>query len=194
MPNAADDLGAAGSPRFIRAVAVLLILAGVGLAALRFIGASPAEDGLEGALGSVALGAPVVATGVLALLALRGRAVLLIPAALVLVPMSFLSFALVTLPLLIPAVMLFMGYQRRAATEPLSATRVVATLMVVTVFLIAAVAVLFVHEDPRHYATPTESGSTSDIITSVEALVSLALTTTGVIAGWTLSPPPVSSG
>lgn len=72
---------------------MFLVLAGGGLAAIRFVGASPVEDGVEGALGSFALGAPVMATGVLAVLALWDRAVLLLPAAVVLVPMSFLSLS-----------------------------------------------------------------------------------------------------
>ncbi len=181
--------GLVGSPPFIRGVAAFLVLAGSGLAAIRFVGGSPVEDGFEGMLGSVALGAPVMATGVLALLALRVRAVLLLPAALVLVPMSFLSFALVTLPLLVPAVMLFVGYGRRSAVEAVSGPRGAATLVVVVALLVAAVGALFVHQDPREYTTPTGGGSTSDVITTVEALISLVLTAASVAAGWYLSAP-----
>lgn len=184
----------ASSPSFIRAAAVLLVMAGVGLAAIRFLGASPVENGVEGALGSLALGAPVMATGVLALLAARGRSVLLLPAAIVLVPLSFLSFALVTLPLLIPAVMLFAAHRRRARLEAISTGRAALTLCVVALLLIAAVAALLVHQDPRDYTTPTESGSTSDVITAVEAAISLALTAGGMAAGWRLSAPRVRAG
>lgn len=183
------EVGLAGSPPFIRGVAALLVLAGLGLAAIRFVGASPAEDGIEGALGSLAFGAPVMATGALALLALRDRAVLLLPAAVVLVPMSFLSFALVTLPLLVPAVMLSVGYRRRSRVESTSGARATVTLWAVVLLLIAAVAALLVHQDPREYSTPTSSGGTSDIITAVEALISLALTATSLAAGWFLSAP-----
>jgi hypothetical protein len=183
------EIGLAGSAPFIRAVAAFLVLAGLGLAGIRFVGASPAEDGIEGALGSLALGAPVIATGALALLALRDRAVLLLPAAVVLVPMSFLSFALVTLPLLVPAAMLSVGYRRRSGVESMSGARAAVTLWVVVVFLIAAVGVLLAHQDPRDYSTPTSSGGTSDIITTVEALISLALTATSLAAGWFLSAP-----
>lgn len=183
------EVGLAGWEPFIRALAAFLVLAGLGLAAIRFMGASPVKDGVEGALGSLALGAPVMATGVLALLALRDRAVLLLPAAVVLVPMSFLSFALVTLPLIIPAVMLSIGYRRRSRSESMSGARAAVTLWVVVLLLIAAVGALLVHQDPREYTTRTSSGSTSDIITTVEALVSLTLTATSLAAGWFLSAP-----
>jgi hypothetical protein len=184
-----SDMGFAGSEPFIRGVAAFLVLAGMGLATIRYLGGSPAEDGLEGALGAFALGAPVMATGALALLALRGRAVLLIPAAVVLVPMSFLSFALVTLPLLVPAVMLSVGYRRRSGVESMPGARAAATLAVVVPLLIAAVGALLVHQDPREYTTSSSSGSTSDVITSVEALISLLLTATSLAAGWFLSAP-----
>lgn len=182
-------MGLVGSASFIGGVAMFLVMAGGGLAAIRFVGASPVEDGVEGALGSLALGAPVMAAGVLTVLALGDRAVLLLAAAVVLVPMSFLSFALVTLPLLVPAVVLFIAYRRRSSIEPTLGARVAATLAVVVALLVAAVAALFVHQDPRAYTTPTVSGATSDVITTVEALISLALSTAGVAAGWYLAAP-----
>ncbi len=130
-----------------------------------------------------------MATGALALLAIRERAVLLLPAAVVLVPMSFLSFSLVTLPLLAPALMLSIGYRRRSHGESTWGARAALTLWLVVLLLIAAVAALLVHQDPREYSTPTGSGGTSDIITMVEALISLGLTSTSVAAGWLLSAP-----
>lgn len=189
IPTKDPELGLAGSPPFIRAVAAFLGMAGLGLAAIRFVGASPVEDGIEGALGALALGGAVMATGVLALLALWDRAVLLLPAAVLLVPMSFLSFAGVTLPLLVPAVMLFIGYRRRSRCESMPVARAAVTLWVVVLFLIAAVAALLVHQDPREYTTPTSSGGTSDVITAAEAVISLALTATSLAAGWFLSAP-----
>lgn len=55
--------------------------------------------------------------------------------------------------------------------------------------LIAAVAASLVHQDPREYSTPASSGGTSEIITTVEALISLTLTltTTSLAAGWFMS-------
>jgi hypothetical protein len=175
-------------------VAALLVLAGLGLAAIRFAGASPVEDGLDGALGSLALGAPVIATGVLALLAVRDRAILLLPAAIVLVPTSFLSYALVTLPLLIPSALLFVAHRRCAQLEPISTGRAALTLCVVALLLIAAVVVLFVHQDPREYTTATGGGSTSDVITVAEATISFALSAGGVAAGWRLAAPGGAPG
>ena len=189
LPPTDAELGVAGSASFIRAVAAFVVLAGLGLAAIRFAGGSPAERGVEGVLGSLALGAPVMATGALALLSLRQRATLMLPAAVVLVPMSFLSFALVTLPLLVPAVLLVVGYRRRRDAESRSGLGTAVTLWVVALLLIAAVGALLVHQDPREYATATSSGSTSDIITTAEALISLALTSASLVAGWLLSAP-----
>jgi hypothetical protein len=182
-------LGRAGSVGVIRSVAAFLVAAGAGIAVLRFVGRSPADSGLGSVLGSIALGAPVAAAGLLAILALRGRAILLVPAASLLVPMSFLSFALVTLPLLAPAVLLFVAYGRRSRLEHRRGVRDALTVAVVIPLLIAAVVVLLVHQDPRSYATATESGSTSDVITVAEALLSLMLTTTAVTAGWVLAAP-----
>ncbi len=183
--EAAAGLGLAGSPAFLRAVGGLLVAAGLGLAAIRFVGASPMEDGLEGALGSFALGAPVMATGVLAWMSLHDRSALLAPAAIVLVPLSFLSFALVTLPLLVPAAMLAVGQHRRSEVVP--SRRAALVSAVVVALLVAAVVALFVHLDPRDYTTASSSGSTSDVITTIEALISLALTTTALRAGWVLA-------
>jgi hypothetical protein len=190
-PDVDTDLGVAGAPSFIRAVAGCLVLAGVGLAVLRFSGGTPAEDGLEGAAGSFALGAVVMATGVLAALALRDRPVLLLPAAIVLVPLSFLSFAFVTAPLLAPAVLLCIGYARRSRRHPLPAWRVALAVVVVFASLIGAVAALVVHQDPREYVTATSAGSTSDVITGAEAAISMALTASGVAFGWVLGAPDV---
>src|SRR4051794_443880 len=83
-----DGLGVAGATGFIVGVGVVVVAAGLGLAALRFAGGTPAEQGLEGAIGALALGAVVAAPGVLAILAVRDRTVLLLPAAIILIPLS----------------------------------------------------------------------------------------------------------
>ena len=120
----------------------------------------------------------------LTFLALADRPALLLPAAVVLVPVSFLSFAGILLPLLIPAALLLLAYGRRGAAQPL---RAVATLVWVLVALVAAGTALLVHADPRSYVTPTEQGGTSDVVTVVEALVSLACTITGVLGAWLIA-------
>lgn len=184
-----DDLGVAGSSGFVRAVGVLLVAAGLALALLRYLGGSPAERGVEGALGSLALGAPVAVTGVLALLALRDRPVLLLPAAIALVPLSFLSFAGVTLPLLIPAVMLVLAYGRRSARRRPPRGTTIGSVVAIFALLFAAVVVLFLREDLRTYSTATGSGSISDTISLAESLPSLALSAAAVVAGWLLADP-----
>lgn len=170
-------------------VAVLLVLAGVGIAALRFFGGSPPEHRLYDLLGALALGAIVAAPGVLALLARHDRPALLLPAAVVLVPLSFLSFALVTLPLLIPAVMLFVDYARRKRVHPIGWLRATAVTVLVLAMLLAALLALFVHQDPREYTTATAGYGTSDVITAAEALLSLALVGGALGVGWTLAAP-----
>ena len=171
------------------AVALLSISAGLGIAALRFFGGSPPEQRLYDALGALALGAIVAAPGVLALLARHERPALLLPAAVVLVPLSFLSFALVTLPLLIPAVMLFLDYARRSRAHPIGWLRATSLTILVVALLVEALVVLLAHQDPREFTTTTATYSTSDVITAAEALVSLALVGAALAVGWVLAAP-----
>lgn len=170
-------------------VALLLVLAALGIAALRFFGGSPPEQRWYDLLGALALGAIVAAPGILALLAHYGRPALLLPAAVVLIPLSFLSFALVTLPLLIPAVMLFVDYAHRSRAHPIGWLRAMALAALVLGLLVAAALALLVHQDPREYTTATAGYGTSDVITAAEALVSLALVVAALAVGWVLAAP-----
>lgn len=189
MTDRDETPGLAGADGFVLAVGAFVVAAGLALAALRFVGGTPPEQGVEGAIGSLELGAVVAAPGVLAMMAVRDRPALLLPAAIVLIPLSFLSFALVTLPLLIPAVMLLIGYRRRSSGRPEALGKTGGTLLAVFVLLAAAVVILFVHQDPRAYTTSTGGGSTSDVITFAESLPSLALTACAVASGWVLAAP-----
>jgi len=183
-----EGLGVAGAARFVVGVGAFVVAAGLGLAGLRFVGGTPPEQGVEGLMGSLALGAVVAAPGALAMLAVRDRPALLLPAAVVLIPLSFLSFALVTMPLLIPAVMLLVGYGRRSAGHEAAGTTA-GTLFAVFALLAGAVVILFIHQDPRSYTTSTGGGSTSDVITFAESLPSLAMTACAVATGWVLAAP-----
>lgn len=165
----------------------LVVAGGVALGVVRFFGEVPPGQNLEAAVGAVAFGAVIAAPGVLALLAPRGRPALLLPAACILVPLSFLSFALVTLPLLIPAMLLFGAYSRLAPVT--STVRALATTVVVVVLLVGALLALFARDDPREYVTYTTSYGVGDVITYSEAAVSVALTTTALLAGWWLAAP-----
>jgi hypothetical protein len=175
-------------------VAGLLVLAlGAAIAVIRFVGGSPAERGLEGALGACALGAVIAAPGALALLARIDRPALLIPAGVLLLPLSGVSMAGATLPLLIPAVMLLVAYGRRRPPEAVQPPLLVALSSAVVIMLVVAALVsLFIHEDPRTWSTPTSSGATSDVITSGEALVSLLLTGAALVLGWRGTAPIVA--
>jgi hypothetical protein len=184
-----DPTGTLRPARLAVTVATLLIVAGLGIAALRFFGGSPPEHRWYDLIGAVALGAIVAAPGVLALLARHDRPALLLPAAVVLVPLSFLSFALVTLPLLIPAVLLFVDYARRSQTRPIGGLRATALTILVLGLLVAALLALLVHQDPREYTTATAGYGTSDVITAAEALLSLALVGSSLVVGWTLAAP-----
>jgi hypothetical protein len=181
--------GFAGAPRTVLAIAGLVLAGGAATAVVRVVGGSPAESTAEALSGGAALGGLVAAPGVLAVLALDERPALLLPAATILVPLSFLSFAGVLLPLLVPAVLLFVAYGRRSAVHRTSALRTAATLAWVLVLLVAAGVALFVHPDPRSYATRFEQGSTSDVITPVEALVSLGLVAAAIVGARRLSRP-----
>ena len=166
-------------------IAAVLVLAGVGLGVLRYAGASAPEDGVERVAGAVALASVVAVVGLLVVLARADRPVLLLPAAVVLVPLSLLSFAGVTLPLLVPVVVLGVAYRRRSADNTVAGWRAVLIVSLVLVLVVLATVALFVHPDPR--ASTFES--TSDVITPVEALVTLAVLGLAVSAAWHLSAP-----
>ncbi|MGH9042624.1 MAG: hypothetical protein ACRDZ3_20610 [Acidimicrobiia bacterium] len=163
-----------------------VIAAGVFFGLVRFFGEVPPGQNLEAAIGALAFGAVIAAPGLLALLARRDRPALLLPAAIVLVPLSFLSFSLVTLPLLIPAFLLLRAGAR--ATSGGSCGRVAANTVVVLVLLVAALVVLFAHQDPREFETATASYGTSDVVTYLEAGLSLVLTAMAAGAGWWTAP------
>jgi hypothetical protein len=155
------------------AIGAGFVLAGaVALGALRFLGGSPVERDAQGALAAATLVSPYAAAAYLALVGRRDRPWLVAAAGTALVPLSFVSFAGVTLPFLIPAVV----FLRRGLTAPgrwQPAGVVTAFAAVPT--LVAAVVLLFVHQDPATWETATGGGSTSDVVTAWESLRSLLL-------------------
>jgi hypothetical protein len=166
---------------------IATVMLGIALGIVAGAGATPADP----LLGSVALGAVVAAPGLLALIGLRHRAVLWLPAAMAALPLSFLSFAGLTLPLLALAVVLVVAWIRYPGSYAgFLIHPVVVTALVVVLLLCAAVA-LFVHEDPASWTEETDgfvtSGETSDIVTNQEALISLGCTTLALAVGWTLT-------
>ena len=182
------ELGVVGSTGFVASVGWTVTAAGVGLAFLRFFATEPAWRGLEGAMAGAALGALVAVPGILTLLALADRPLLLLPAAMLMFPLSALSFAGILLPLLIASAMLLVSFGRRSTGRTTQGGRAALTAVVVIVLLMAAVVTLFVHEDPRSYTTATGGGSTSDVVTMTESLISLSLSSAAIAAGWLLAP------
>lgn len=152
----------------VRITGGLVVAAGVAFGLVRFFGEAPPGQNLEAAAAAITFGSVIAALGTLALLAVHDRPALLLPAALLLVPLSFLAFALVTLPLLIPAYLLLRTCAQ--ATREGSGWRVAATTSVVLVFLVAALVALFAHEDPREFATETACGCGGSPCAAVEGV------------------------
>jgi hypothetical protein len=169
----------------------LVLALGVAIGAIRFFGGAPPERGVEGALGACALGAVIATPGALALLARVDRPALLLPAGVLLMPLAGVSMAGATLPLLIPALMLLVAHGRRPQPEAHPPLFVAISSAVVIMLVVAGLVSLFVHEDPRSWSTPTESGSTSDVIITAEALVSLLLVGAALVLGWRWTAPVV---
>lgn len=165
-----------------------IVLGGAGLGTLPWIGTEEPLRTPEAALASAVLGALIAAPGLMTLLGVRtGRAGMLLPAAIVLVPLSFISFALVTLPLLIPAVLLFRLAARSVASDRWPRTLLAGAAG--TIQLVAALACYFALRVERSWTTDGLGGggttgwvpwSTSSL---VSALIATAILTTYVIAG-----------
>lgn len=178
-----------GNRRLVQFSGGLVILAGIALAVVRFFGELAPRQNLEGAVAGAAFGSVIAAPGILALLSLRQRPALVLPAAAILVPMSMMSFALVTLPLLIPAYLLARSFARTAGvTQMRSAVRVMASTVLVFGLLVAAFAALFAHEDPREYVTGSGGVGTSDVVTYWEVALAFMFCGLAIGLGWWSSP------
>jgi hypothetical protein len=180
-----------GAPRIV-AIVVLTLMA-IGIGALRYV-ATADEAYLteaERVAGSLAFQAVILAPALLALASARRRAILLAPAAIVLLPVSMLSFAGVLLPVLIPAVLLMVALATRWDGLPCGVVRGISAVTVVVWFLGAAVAALIVHSDPRDHtsADGRSSAATTNVITVVEASISIGLVALAIGIGWLLATP-----
>ena len=167
---------------------VTAVLLGVALGVVAAASASPADP----ALGFAALGALVAAPGVLGLLGLRDRAALWLPAGLAAFPLAFFSFAGLTLPLLPLAVIFVVAWIRHPGSASVVHPAAVAPLVVI--LLLGAAVALFISDDPASWTTATGGGSTSDVITNREALLSLACTMLALVTAWTLTRARRASG
>ena len=140
--------------------------------------------------GLVALGAVIAAPGVLALMGLGDRPQLWLAAGIAALPLAFLSFAGLALPLAPVALILTYAWARHGVLDgarPLVPPGVLVPLLVL--LQLAAAAALFLSDDPASWTTADGGGSTSDVITNGEGTLSLAITTALLVAGWLLSTP-----
>ena len=103
------------------------------------------------------------------------RPSLLVTAGTVLVPCSLISLVGLTLPLLVPAVMLLVT--GAPPPTPVATARALCGRHHAggLALVVAAGLALIAHDDPRTYATPTSSGGTSDVVTVAESLLCLGL-------------------
>jgi hypothetical protein len=164
--------------------AALDLIAATALGLVRYVGSSPPERGAEGVFVAVVFAGVLALPGLVALIGLRRRPMVVIAAGALLLPLSFLSFALVTLPLLLPALLLMVAGARfdRSLGSGSAGREILAGACVVG-FGIAALVGLYATQDPTEWSTAREQGSTSDIITTREGL-----TGAGFLAAALLAP------
>lgn len=171
---------------WVDVVGLLLILAGVGLGIIRFLGEDPVARSAESLTTSIALGALVATPGVLCLIANRtGRTPLLLPAAIVLALLSTLSPA--TLTLIIGAVALAWRWVR--SPPGASRWRSAAGAALVVAGAIGAAALLLFRATTRTFASGNHSYMTTGWIpwsTSIAVFTVLAVT---IVAACAAVPP-----
>jgi hypothetical protein len=154
----------------------------------------------------------VASPAMLAALSRHRRAVLLIPAAAVLTPLAMLSITGILLPLLVPATLLWVALATRWDGAPCGPARAVLASVSVLALLVLAGLALFVHHDPRTFGDcvvtvygegsasawcppgANGGGSTSDVVTPVEAVISMALVGAAMTAGWVIARPRRADG
>jgi hypothetical protein len=175
-----------GAPRIV--AATLILVAGLGVATLRYVG-EEAQFGLERLLQAGAWGALVAMPAALVAMSPHRRAVLLVPAGMLLTPLAFLSLAGVLLPLLVPGVLVWVALATRWDGLPCGAVRGGSAVMSALGAVVLAAAMLLTHADPRTVETAGGTLSTSDVVTPVEALVVLGVLAAGLFAAWALAAP-----
>jgi hypothetical protein len=197
-----------GIPRIVGAL--MVATAALVIAIVRYVAEGRYQSGPERVLQAAAFGLLVASPAVLAAMSPRRRAILLAPAALLLTPLAFLSFAGVLLPLLIPGVLFWWALVTRWDRQPCGLLRGAASILVVVALVVAGGVALFARDDPRSHgdagcssastgssasgtcaatAGSGPSGSTSDVVTSAEALTSIGLVTLALLSGWLLAAP-----
>lgn len=157
-------------------------IAGLALVPFREIARDSASP--EGVAASIAFATPYMAAGGLAVRGtVRGRFALVTCVGMSLLPISIVS--IVMIPVTLPAaVLIAMGAQHLR-----SITTTEWLIAAITGFgIVASFFALLVHHDPASWTTSTGSGSTSDVITNTEIVVSLAILGASCLLGLTLPP------
>jgi len=174
-------------PRWRRMVGVcggLIVANGAVVGVIALAG----REEVDPVLGLVTLAAVVATPGVLALMGLSDRPHLWLAAAIAALPLAFLSFA--GLALAPVAVVLTYAWAKHGVLDgagPVVPPGVLVPLLVV--LQLAAGAALFLSDDHASWTTADGGGSTSDVITNGEAVLSLGAIAALLVAGWVLSTP-----
>lgn len=150
-----------------------VVLGGVALTLIHNFGGSDGDP--EGWFSALGFAAPFIGAGLIALVGtLRGRPNLMFVTGVALIPMSVLSVVL--LPLVVPAVLLIVhSTPKRLDPRDLIAPSILASVLIV------GLAIVVFHQDPATWSTPEGSGSSSNIITTLEATVVVSATVAVVL-------------
>jgi len=168
-------------------VGVVVVLGGVAITAVRYVGEDPLARNAESLLAALALGSIVAAPGVLALIAAStGRPALLLPAAIVLVPLSFISFALVTLPLLVPAFLLVATWARSIPDD--AAGRTLLAGFVAVACLVTAGWAVFALTVNREFTDGSSTFGTTGWTPWSTSALAFALVVVGILGSTALAP------
>jgi hypothetical protein len=176
------------------ASAIVGLFFGLGMAVLFLIGRGSDElsSRPDRVFGALALGAFALLPGILSLLG-RWRPALYLAAVPLGYPVMALLFTIVAAPLVLCSALALVAYARRHRD---SIPRVPAPMIAIVSLGIGVGAFLsmFVHQDPRSFSTATSSTYTSDVVTTPEALASLAISLLGIVLLWVLARPRPKTG
>lgn len=165
--------------RWALAAAAVVVMGGVALAFIHYLGGTDGDP--EGWYAAVGFAAPLLGAGVLAAVgALVDAPWLWWAAGVAIVPCSIVS--IVMFPLLVPAIVLIVLGLRNSDGHVRERSGVV-----FAVALIAAFGGVVFHQDPVTW----EGGSTSNIVTTTEATMSVVVTVCVVAWGWALAAAPL---
>ncbi len=155
------------SNRWVGSAGWVTVVAGIGLMVVHFYGGSAGSP--EGWFAAAGFAAPIVGAGALCLVGDRmARPLLCVAAGIGLAIMSVVS--IVMFPLLIAATIMFAEARNVTGKQETPVVPFVLAAALVSVF-----GFLIFHQDPATWSTPDGGGGSSNIVTNVEASVSLGV-------------------